>query len=203
MTPASTPRRRAIVCGTSFGRFYLRALANNPAIELVGILSSGSAASAGYARELNIAHYTSVASLPADIDLACVVVRAAVSGGKGAEIACQLLSRGFHVLQEHPLHPDELADCLRAAHQHRVRFGINAFYPFVAPIRRFLEAAEILRQRQPVQYIEGVCGAQVLYPLLDVIARALGKLRPAQLALMEPRQVGPYTCRTAVSAAYR
>ena len=194
MTPASTPRRRAIVCGTSFGRFYLRALANNPAIELVGILSSGSAASAGYARELNIAHYTSVASLPADIDLACVVVRAAVSGGKGAEIACQLLSRGIHVLQEHPLHPDELADCLRAAHQHRVRFGINAFYPFVAPIRRFLEAAEILRQRQPVQYIEGVCGAQVLYPLLDVIARALGKLRPAQLALMEPRQVGPYTC---------
>ncbi|BBI91807.1 hypothetical protein SSYM_0556 [Serratia symbiotica str. Tucson] len=29
---------RAIVCGTSFGRFYLRALAANPDIELVGIL---------------------------------------------------------------------------------------------------------------------------------------------------------------------
>lgn len=39
----------AIVCGTSFGRFYLRELAANPDIELVGILSSGSADSAGYA----------------------------------------------------------------------------------------------------------------------------------------------------------
>jgi len=75
---------RAIVCGTSFGRFYLRTLAANPDIELVAILSSGSAASAGYAGELDVDYFTSVKSLPADIDLACVLVRAAVSGGKGS-----------------------------------------------------------------------------------------------------------------------
>lgn len=185
---------RAIVCGTSFGRFYLRALAANPDIELVGILSSGSAASAGYACELDVEHFTSVESLPADIDLACVVVRAAVSGGEGAEIACQLLRRGIDVFQEHPLHPDELAECLRIAHQHNVRFGINAFYPFVAPVSRLLQAAGIIRAQQPIQYIEGICGVQVLYPLLDVIGRATGKLRPAQLALAQPANVGPYTC---------
>lgn len=185
---------RAIVCGTSFGRFYLRALAANPAIELVGILSSGSRASADYAQQFGIAHYTSVQALPDDIDLACVVIRAAVSGGNGGDIACALMRRGIHVLQEHPLHPDELNDGMRTARQHHVRYDVNAFYPHVAPIYLFLQAAAKIRRQQPFLYLEGICGAQVLYPLLDVMARALGKLHPATLAVAEPARVGPYTC---------
>ena len=194
MRSSSTQRIKAIVCGTSFGRFYLRALVDNPQIELVGILSSGSEASAHYAQQLSIAHYTSVDELPSDIALACVVVRAGVSGGKGAEVACQLLRKGLHVLQEHPLHPEELAACLRTAHQHKVHYGVNSFYPFVRPITKFLQAASMVRQHQPIQYVEGICGVQVLYPLLDVMARAVGKLRPAKLELTALNSIGPYTC---------
>ncbi|MCW2483603.1 Gfo/Idh/MocA family oxidoreductase, partial [Candidatus Symbiopectobacterium sp. NZEC135] len=117
-----TTKMKAVVCGTAFGRFYLRALALHPDIELVGILSRGSDASARCAREMGIAHYHAVEALPETVTLACVVVRAGVSGGSGAEVACALLRRGIHVLQEHPLHPDELAHCFRTAHQHRVRY---------------------------------------------------------------------------------
>lgn len=189
-----TVKMQAVVCGTAFGRFYLRALARHPDIELVGILSRGSEASARYAQEMHIAHYHSVEALPETITLACVVVRAGVSGGSGAEIACALLRRGIHVLQEHPLHPDELALCLRTAHQHRVRYDVNAFYPHVRAVMRFLQAAALLRKSQPIVYLEGACGAQILYPWLDMAARALGRVQPCRLALSQPAQTGPYTC---------
>ncbi|MGG2142247.1 Gfo/Idh/MocA family oxidoreductase [Symbiopectobacterium sp. RP] len=67
---------KAVVCGTAFGRFYLRALAIHPDIELLGILSRGSEASARCACELGIAHYHAVDALPDTVTLACVVVRA-------------------------------------------------------------------------------------------------------------------------------
>ncbi|MGL9719599.1 Gfo/Idh/MocA family oxidoreductase [Symbiopectobacterium sp.] len=188
-----TSKMKAVVCGTAFGRFYLRALAIHPDIELVGILSRGSETSARCAYEMGIAHYHSVDALPDTVTLACVVVRAGVSGGSGAEIACELLRRGIHVLQEHPLHPDELAHCFRTAHQYGVRYDVNAFYPHIRAVMHFLQAAALLRKQQPIAYLEGVCGAQVLYPWLDMAARALGRLQPCRLTLTQPAHTGPYT----------
>lgn len=176
-----TRKMKAVVCGNAFGRFYLRALAIHPDIELVGILSRGSETSARYACEMGIAHYHSVDALPDIVTLDCVVVRAGVSGGSSAEIACALLCRGIHVLQEHPLHPDELAHCFRTVHQYGVRYDVNAFYPHVRAVMRFLQAAALLRKQQPIAYLEGVCGAQVLNPWLDMAARALGRLQPCRL----------------------
>ncbi|MBT9429445.1 MULTISPECIES: Gfo/Idh/MocA family oxidoreductase [Symbiopectobacterium] len=150
-----TSKMKAVVCGTAFGRFYLRALVIHSDIELVGILSRGSEASARCACELGIAHYHAVDALPDKVTLACVVVRAEVSGGSGAEIACALLRRGIHVLQEHPLHPDELAHCFRTAHQYGVRYDVNAFYPHVRAVALFLQAAALLRKQQPIAYLEG------------------------------------------------
>lgn len=186
-------RLRAIVCGTSFGRFYLRAIARNPGVELSGILSTGSQASADLARSWGLPHYSSVDDLPDGIDFACVVVRAGVSGGPGSDIACTLLDRGLHVLQEHPLHPSELAECLRRARARGVRYAVNGFYPHVAPITRFLAAAALLRRHQSPLFIDGLCGAQVLYPLLDVAARAAGRLRPSALRRSGATSGGPYT----------
>lgn len=186
-------RLRAVVCGTSFGRFYLRALSQNPRLELAGILSTGSKASARLARELDVPHYTAINALPRSIDLACVVVRAGVSGGAGAEVACALLDRGTDVLQEHPLHPAELADCLRHARAAGTRYAVNSFYPHVRPVACFLHAAALLRRHQPPVFIDGLCGAQVLYPLLDVAARAAGQLRPSVLRRTGAAVAGPYT----------
>ncbi|WP_280312927.1 hypothetical protein [Nocardia abscessus] len=38
---------KVVVCGTSFGRVYLRAVHEDPTVELAGVVSRGSAASLG------------------------------------------------------------------------------------------------------------------------------------------------------------
>lgn len=193
---------RVIVCGTSFGRIYLRAVHEDPSVELAGVLSTGSAASRRYADAYGVPCYSDPGELPHDIDVACVVVRAGVAGGSGAELAQRLMARGIHVLQEHLLHPDELTACLRTANEYGVRYRMNAFYPHVDAIRRFIAAAEVLRRDQRPLYVDAVAGSQVLYPLIDVIGRAVGGLRPWRFADAEPpprelaalaHMPGPYT----------
>ncbi|WP_329791364.1 Gfo/Idh/MocA family oxidoreductase [Lentzea sp. DG1S-22] len=173
---------RVLVCGTSFGRVYLRAVHDDPTVELAGVLSRGSQASHRYADAYGVPCYRAPDELPDDIDIACVVVRAGVAGGSGAELSQRLMARGIHVVQEHLLHPKELSDCLRVARRHEVRFRVNSFYPHVAAVRRFLLAAQAMRRRQPPLFVDAMAGVQVLYPLLDVIGRAVGGLRPWRFA---------------------
>ncbi|MCK9873820.1 Gfo/Idh/MocA family oxidoreductase [Nocardiopsis dassonvillei] len=176
---------RVLLCGTGFGRFYADALARMPdTFELAGILSRGGEFSRRYAERAGVPLYTGVDQVPDSVDAACVVVGAAVSGGAGGELARALLARGVHVLQEHPVHEDELTAALRAARGGGAVYHLNPFYRHVAPIRRFLEAARVLRERGPVLFADATSAVQVLYPLLDVLARALGGLRP--WALTEP-----------------
>lgn len=197
-----TEHPRVVVCGTSFGRVYLQGVHQDPSLELAGVLSRGSAASRGYAADYGVPSYTAVDQLPDDVDIACVVVRAGVAGGAGGELSQQLLRRGIHVLQEHLLHPDELSACLRTAREHQVGYRLNAFYPHLGPVRRFLAAAAALRQRQRPLFVDAVAGGQVLYPLLDMIGRAVGGLRPWRFAAPQPLPAelaaltgaaGPYT----------
>ncbi|WP_342222169.1 Gfo/Idh/MocA family oxidoreductase, partial [Nocardia farcinica] len=70
----ATPR--VVVCGTSFGRVYLRAVQADPDVELAGIVSRGSATSREIAKTSGVPHYCGVDELPGDIDIACVAVRA-------------------------------------------------------------------------------------------------------------------------------
>ncbi|WP_048833315.1 Gfo/Idh/MocA family oxidoreductase [Nocardia cyriacigeorgica] len=173
---------KVVVCGTAFGRVYLRAVHDDPDVELAGVVSRGSAASAEYAKIYGVPHYTGVDKLPDDIDIACVAVRAGAAGGDGAKLAQRLLSRGIHVLQEHLLHPDELTDCLRTAREHGVHYRLNAFYPHLPPVRLFLAAADILREHARPLHVDAVAGGQVVYSLLDMIGRAVGGLRPWSIA---------------------
>ncbi len=185
--PPALPK--VVVCGTSFGRVYLQAAHEDPNVELAGVVSRGSAASLDCAKTYGVPHYTGIDALPDDIDIACVAVRAGVAGGDGAALAQSLLARGIHVLQEHLLHPDELAECLRTAREYGVRYRLNAFYPQLRPVQLFLRAAELLRERQQPLHVDAVAGGQMVYPLLDMIGRAVGRLRP--WALSEPAPVPP------------
>ncbi|NKY99160.1 Gfo/Idh/MocA family oxidoreductase [Nocardiopsis alborubida] len=172
---------RAVVCGTNFGRLYIDAVQRHPEFTLAGILSTGSR----YSRELAARHgvpcHTSPEELPDDIDAAFVAVPAAVMGGRGSELARTLLDRGVHVLQEHPLHPDELSESLRAARRANRQFQVNTHYPHVAPVRGFIEAAGRLRRLQRVLFVDAAAPVHVLAPLIDILARALGGTRPWRL----------------------
>lgn len=186
----SGPPLRVVVCGTGFGRFYVRALRGMPdTFRLSGLLTRGGEYSRRYAEELGVPLYTSPDQLPDDIDAACVVVGSAVSGGAGGELARSLLERGLHVIQEHPVHHDELAEALRLARRNRAIYHLNPFYRHVEPVRRFLAAAGALRRSGPFLFIDATSAIQVLHPLLDILARALGGPRP--WALSHPLQADP------------
>lgn len=170
---------RVVVCGTRFGQIYLAALARAPErYRLVGILARGSARSRALAEQYGVPLYDAVEQLPDDVDAACVVVSSAVGGGRGADLARALLERGVHVLQEHPVHPDELADCLRVARRTGTQYVVNTFYPYVEPVRRFTSAARaLIRQRRPV-FVDALCAVQVSFDLLDILAGIFDGLRP-------------------------
>ncbi|MFV2085536.1 Gfo/Idh/MocA family oxidoreductase [Micromonospora sp. LOL_021] len=175
----STPLR-VLVCGTNFGRFYLRAVADlAPDLVLAGVLSRGGTASRALADEYGVPHHNNLDTIGAgEIDIACVVVGSTISGGAGTDLARALLARGVHVLQEHPVHHDELVDCLRAARHHGVQYRVNAHYRHVEPVRRFLAAAARLRSREKLVFVDAVSPVHVLHPFVDVLGAALGGLRP-------------------------
>ncbi|MFI9324526.1 Gfo/Idh/MocA family oxidoreductase [Kitasatospora aureofaciens] len=170
---------RVVVAGTAFGRIYLDAVRSAPReFALAGVLARGGDYSAKLAARHGVPLFTSAEAVPEDVDIACVVVRSGATGGPGSELAQALLRRGIHVLQEHPVHATEAAECLRAARQGGAAYAVNTLYPNIAPVRRFLAAAEYLRSRQPIRFLDAACNSQVAYPLLDVLGRAAGGLRP-------------------------
>ncbi|WP_434739396.1 Gfo/Idh/MocA family oxidoreductase [Micromonospora sp. SH-82] len=180
---------RTVVCGTNFGRFYVRAVQAHPELTLAGILSTGSRYSREYARSVGVPAFTAVEELPPEVEAACVVVPGAVSGGRGTDVAVALLERGIHVLQEHPVHPDEIARCLRAARAAGVQYRVNTHYRHLEPVRTFLEAAARLRAQRTLLFADVASSVHVLQPLADILVRAVGGVRPRGLS--EPVGSGP------------
>ncbi|MBC3361572.1 Gfo/Idh/MocA family oxidoreductase [Pseudomonas sp. SWRI154] len=191
-TPA---RKRVIVAGTAFGRIYLQALARaHDRYQLVGVLSRGNAYSRACAEHYGVALYETVEQVPDDVDIACVVVRSGATGGAGGDLAQQFLRRGIHVLQEHPVHHREIATCMQAARQGQAAYAVNTLYPNILAIRRFLAVAAYLRDQQGLAYIEAACNSQVAYPLLDILGRLAGGLRPWTFTASAPAFAGqPFT----------
>jgi pyochelin biosynthesis protein PchG len=193
-------RPRVIVCGTGFGRTYLSAL-RRPGMpfELTGILARGSPRSLDCARSYRVPLYTGADDLPGDVDLACVVVNAGINGGHGAELAQDLMSRGIHVLQEHPLHQAELAACLRQARRSGVVYQVNSHYVHVPAVASFIRAARRLTERQDPLFIDAVSSFQMLYTLVDILGQILGGIPPWSLTAA-PQPAGSAEVLRSVSA---
>jgi pyochelin biosynthesis protein PchG len=178
-------RPRAIVVGATFGSVYAEALAASESpVELVGLLSTGSAASAGLADRLGVPLYTDLGGLP-HVDVAFVVVRSGVVGGDGSQICEQLLSRGVHVLQEQPVHADEILSLLRVAAANSVLYTVNDFYSRVAPMRQFISAAQALDRIARIGYVHARSSLHVVYPLFTILADIVGPLMPAKIVMSE------------------
>ncbi|MFJ3040291.1 Gfo/Idh/MocA family oxidoreductase [Streptomyces tendae] len=197
MTTTSAPFR-VLVCGTNFGRFYAEAAHRRPGYALAGILSRGSAASRAYAERLGVPHYTDTDHLPAGIDAACVAVSSAISGGGGTELARALMDRGIHVLQEHPVHLTELTDNLTHARRRGVQYRLNTHYPRVSPVRGFVDAARRLVAQQRPLFVDAATPIHLMHPLVDILGRAMGTLRPWRFAdpAPLPAAVGPQPFRS-------
>ncbi|WP_134655257.1 Gfo/Idh/MocA family oxidoreductase [Streptomyces sp. H23] len=181
---------RVLVCGTNFGRFYAEAVRQRPGYTLAGILSRGSAASRAYAESLGVPFHTDVGDLPDGIDAACVAVSSSISGGRGTELARALMDRGIHVLQEHPVHLTELTGNLTHARRRGVQYRLNTHYPHVAPVRAFVDAARRLVARQRPLFVDAATPVHLMHPLVDILGRATGTLRPWRFADPAPLPAG-------------
>lgn len=170
---------RVVVAGTAFGRFYVDAVESAPSsFELAGILAAGSDFSRRYAQEHGVPLHTEPSDLPSDVDIVCVAVRSTVLGGPGTELVAELLNRGYHVLQEHPVAPADIAAATRLARRASVAYAVHTLYPALRPVRQFLAATTALRERQPLRFIDAATNSQVAYPLVDILARTAGTLAP-------------------------
>ncbi|QKW59673.1 Gfo/Idh/MocA family oxidoreductase [Streptomyces sp. NA03103] len=181
---------RVLVCGTNFGRFYAEAVRRRPGYTLAGILSRGSAASRAYAESLGVPFHSDVGDLPDGIDAACVAVGSSISGGRGTELARALMDRGIHVLQEHPVHLTELTGNLTHARRRGVQYRLNTHYPHVAPVRAFVDAARRLVARQRPLFVDAATPVHLMHPLVDILGRATGTLRPWRFADPAPLPAG-------------
>lgn len=77
-------RQRILVCGMRFGKIYLEAILQRKDLyEVVGILGTGGKYSLEISKKYNIPLYTDIDTLPSNIDLACVILRAGALGGEG------------------------------------------------------------------------------------------------------------------------
>lgn len=172
-------KMRAIVCGTTFGIFYLEALRRlEDKFEIAGILANGSERSKKCALNYHTTLYTNISDIPKDIDLACVVIRTRALGGKGTEIASYFLNHGVHVIQEQPIHPKDLEECYRAAIKNGVYFQTGDVYPHLAEVNKFIQCARKLNEvhKAPL-YINLSCAPQVSYPAMDILMKSLPDIR--------------------------
>ena len=181
-----TARLRAIVVGATFGAVYAEALAapHSP-VELVGLVSTGSAVSAKLADRLGVSLYTGLDGLP-PVDVAFVVVRSGVVGGEGTQICEQLLSRGVHVMQEQPVHADEILSLLRIAKANSTLYAVNDFYSRVASMRQFICAARALDKIARIRYVHARSSIHVAYPLFTILGAVVGPLTPARIMVPQP-----------------
>lgn len=180
-------KKKVVVCGVGFGQFYLKAIELLPhKYELVGILSKGSERSREYAKNYKVPLFTDITQIwKIKVDLVCVVVKSTVVGGVGSNIVQELLSHGIDVIQEHPVHLDELTYNIKLARQHKCRYLLNTFYPNLKRVSDFIKSIRIIKENGIIQYIHADCSVHVLFPLIDIIGRGLGGLRPWDFKLLE------------------
>ncbi|PHM50077.1 Gfo/Idh/MocA family oxidoreductase [Xenorhabdus miraniensis] len=167
--------RRVLIVGSKFGELYLNAfLQPRTGLELAGILAQGSPRSQQLARDFNVPLFRSLDELPNDIDIACVVIRAEVIGGKGDQLTQALLARGISVIQEHPLDAEAIKRHQSVANKHDAMFWVNSFYSQCHAGRSWLHAAQQINQLSQQRPVSGylTTSRQLLFSALDLLLQA-------------------------------
>lgn len=180
-------KKRIMVCGIGFGKYYIRAVLNAKAkFELVGIISKGSKKSKMVAEKLGIPLYDDVNKVDKSMtDIVAVVVKSGVVGGVGTEIAVSLLEKGIHVIQEQPLHVNDYKRCFKAAKKNHCVYMMNMFYPNLEAERQFIQQFKKIKTITDVTYVKAETSVQVLFPLLATLSELLEGIMPNQFEVLK------------------
>ncbi len=96
-----------------------------------------------------------------------------------------VLEKGINVIQEHPIDIDDYIMCIKIAQKNCCMYRLNTFYPQLSNVKQFIFLAGKLREKNDVQYINAECSVHVLFPLIDILGRAIGGLRPWKFERVE------------------
>ncbi|HGD5269467.1 MAG: Gfo/Idh/MocA family oxidoreductase [Peptostreptococcus sp.] len=187
-------KKNILICGSTFGKFYLRSLLKSSEYKVDGLLTNGSLESHRLADEYGLTLYTNIRSIPFEkYDLACVVIRSAIVGGYGSEIVKELLNHNVSVIQEQPVHIKEIMENYKIAKKHHLFYKVNTFYPYIKPVCTMLDTIQQLKSITPIRHIDATCGIQVLFPFVDVLREIIGGLTPYKVAYKKIFKKGIYT----------
>lgn len=166
--------RRVLIVGAKFGEIYANAFLDDLlGIELAGIMANGSHRARKLAHAFGVPLYTRLEDLPENIDIACVVVRSTIIGGHGSRLAESLLNMGMHVVQEHPVHPEEVQRLQRLAQEKRRIYWVNSFYSMTTAGQVWIKTARnISRRVGPPEIATVTTSRQLLYSSLDFLLQA-------------------------------
>lgn len=176
----SKDKLRVIVCGVGFGQFYLEAIEKlKSKYKIVGIFSRGSESSKKLSEKCDVPLYTNLDEINKEnVDIACVVIKSTIVGGKGSDIVTELLNKGINVIQEQPVHIEEYKKFLVLAKDNNCSYKLNTFYPELEKISDFIKLTNKLNNVSQIRYINAECSIHVLFPLIDILGRILRGLRP-------------------------
>jgi thiazolinyl imide reductase len=163
--------RQVLVCGSNYGRAYIRALRRRPdAYQFAGLLARGSERSLRLAEECHVPFYAGPALVPTGIDLACVAL-----GSAAFDVVLTLVERGVPVLLEHPVPGWQVEAAAAAAREHQTPVHVQTLFPAFDAPRRFISAS---RERGLPLYLEVQVTDRALYAALDIVRQAFGPLAP-------------------------
>lgn len=189
-------KMKVVVCGSTFGQFYINALQQllKDRFELVGIFGKGSERSRKCAEVYGIPLFTEFEKIPA-VDFACVVISSGTVGGIGTELSCKFMEKKIHVLQEQPIHPKDLTETYRIAKKNGVHFKTCDLYPKLPEVKRFIRVAKRLNQTGKPLYAKVAFGPQVSFPAIDILSQALPSIYGLTVEHIS-ESVGPFDILT-------
>jgi len=168
--------KKVLIVGSKFGEVYLNAFVqHHPDWRLAGLLAHGSPRSRTLAKAFGIPLFSELAQLPGDLDLVCIVVRSSIVKGDGSKLAEYFLQQGTSVLQEHPVHPDEIARLQHLARSSGCHYWVNSFYPYNAAGQIWINNSRDIchRLQQPPVWGQMITSRQLLYSALDLFCQAM------------------------------
>lgn len=186
---------KVIVCGSTFGQFYIHALQKmSDQFELVGLFGKGSERSQKCAKDFGIPLFTDFEQIP-KIDIACVVISSGTIGGIGTELSIRFMEKGVHVIQEQPIHPRDLFKCFQTAKKFGAYFKTCDLYPKLPEVKRFIRIAKELNKKEKPLYVKTSFCPQVSFPAIEILSRALDDIYSLTIDRIS-ESVGPFDIAT-------
>ena len=179
------PAKKVVIVGSKFGEVYLNAFIQpQDKWHLIGLFSKGSTRSRELSKAFGIPLFTRFDQLPEKIDLACIVVRSAIVGGEGSQLAQAFLQRVISVVQEHPVHPDEITRLQSLAEKMHCHYIVNSLYPHNKAGRLWIENTQKIYQQIQQRPVWGqiITSRQLIYSALDIYCQAM-KLHPNDITV--------------------